>query len=77
MNLMASSLVLLILGTANGLAAEGGSSNYIPGFYGDQALSVALPAGVSVRNDTLILSGNGDGSLRSGTLEVSADLNAI
>jgi hypothetical protein len=56
------------------LAGEGGISNYIPGFYGDLALAIAPPDGLSVRNDLYFYSADGGRSVRSGLVEVSADL---
>jgi hypothetical protein len=59
------------------LAGEGGVSNYIPGFYGDLALAVAPPDGLSMRNDLYFYSAEGNGSVRSGRVEVGADLDLV
>ena len=56
------------------LGGEGGYSNYLPGFYGDLALAVAPPDGVSIRNDFYLYSADGSGSIRSGQIELEADL---
>lgn len=58
-------------------AAEGGVSNYVPGFYGDQALAVAPPDGLSVRNDVYLFSGDAGASSRSGNIEASAEIDLI
>ena len=55
-------------------SVEGGLSNYIPGFYGDLALAVEPPKGVSLRNDLYYYSGDADGSVRSGQVEIEADI---
>lgn len=57
------------------LAAEGGYSNYIPGFYGDIALAVEPADGLSMRNDVYFYSADGDGSVRSGLIELEVDID--
>ena len=44
--------LVLCLNISDVKAAEGGYSNYIPGFYGDFGLAVEPPTEFSVRNDT-------------------------
>jgi hypothetical protein len=56
-------------------AAEGGYTNYIPGFYGDFALAVAPPEGLSIRNDVYHYSADGDASVRSGQVEADVDIS--
>ena len=58
-------------------ASEGGYSNYIPGFYGDLALAVAPEDGFALRNDVYFYGAEGKGSLRSGQVEVSADVDLL
>ena len=58
-------------------AAEGGYSNYIPGFYGDFGLAVEPPTAFSVRNDTYYYSADGGTSVRSGLIELDVDLSLI
>ena len=55
-------------------AAEGGLSNYIPGFYGDVGVALLPPEGLSVRNDIFYYNGDIEGSVRSG--EILIDLEA-
>ncbi len=56
-------------------AAEGGYSNYIPGFYGDLALAVEPADGLSMRNDVYFYSADGDRSVRSGMVELEVDID--
>lgn len=70
---MATVTVLSTPGAA--VAAEGGYSNYVPGFYGDIALAVEPPDGVSMRNDFYFYSADTDRSIRSGAVEVGVDLD--
>jgi len=58
-------------------AAEGGLSNYVPAFYGDFALAVAPPDGLSFKNDVFYFSGDIGGSLRSGLVEAQADVTLV
>ena len=59
------------------LAAEGGYSNYIPGTYGDFAAAVEPPSKFTIRNDIYYYQADTDRSVRSGLLEVDADLAFI
>lgn len=59
---------------SSSFAAEGGYSNYIPGFYGDLLLAVAPPDGFAMRNDLYFYRADGSGSVRSGQIELSAEL---
>jgi hypothetical protein len=70
-------LLFIILSGFSSLsaAAEGGYSNYIPGFYGDIALAVEPADGLSMRNDVYFYSANGDGSVRSGLIELEVDVD--
>lgn len=56
-------------------AAEGGYSNYIPGFYGDIALAVEPDQGLAMRNDFYFYSAEGSGSVRSGLVELEVDID--
>ena len=56
------------------VAAEGGYSNYIPGFYGDLALATELPTEFSIRNDVYYYSADTSRSARSGQVELNAEL---
>ncbi len=64
--------VVLASGQAN--AAEGGYSNYVPGFYGDIALAVEPADGLSLRNDVYYYSAEADRSVRAGRVEVGIDI---
>jgi len=57
------------------MAAEGGYSNYIPGFYGDIALAVEPADGLSLRNDLYFYSAEADESVRSGRIEAGIDID--
>jgi hypothetical protein len=61
----------------NAIAAEGGYSNYIPGTYGDFAMAVAPAQPWTLRNDFYYYDASTDLSLRSGNLEVGADLSFL
>ncbi len=52
-------------------------SNYIPGFYGDLALAVAPPEGLSMRNDIYYYSGDANGTVRSTQLELDVDVTLV
>ncbi|MGI9263344.1 MAG: SphA family protein [Gammaproteobacteria bacterium] len=65
----------MLLGASTVAAGEGGYSNYVPGFYGDLALAVEPPDGVSIRNDFYAYSADGSRSVRSGQLEASAEID--
>jgi len=56
-------------------AAEGGYSNYVPGFYGDLALAVEPADGLSIRNDVYFYSADGDESVRSGMIEFEIEID--
>jgi hypothetical protein len=55
-------------------AAEGGYSNYIPGFYGDIALATEPPTEFSMRNDVYSYSADTSRTVRGGQVELNADL---
>ena len=67
----------LCLSISDVKAAEGGYSNYIPGFYGDFGLAVEPPTEFSVRNDTYYYSADGGTSVRSGLAELNVDISLI
>jgi hypothetical protein len=56
-------------------AAEGGYSNYIPGFYGDIVLAVEPADGLSMRNDVYFYNADGGGSVRTGLIELEVDVD--
>ena len=58
-------------------AAEGGYSNYIPGSYGDFGMALAPTQKWTLRNDFYYYDASTDLSLRSGNLEVGADLTFL
>jgi hypothetical protein len=55
-------------------AAEGGYSNYVPGTYGDFAMAVAPAEKWTLRNDIYYYTADSEGSVRSGEVEVGADI---
>jgi hypothetical protein len=77
-NRQATALTALVLGCpllfGPVMAAEGGYSNYIPGFYGDIALAVEPADGLAMRNDVYFYRADGDGSVRSGVVELEVDV---
>jgi len=70
-------LTLLSLQTFTTFAAEGGYSNYIPGTYGDFAMALAPVEEWTLRNDTYLYDADTDQSVRSGNLEVGANLQFL
>ena len=70
-------ILLMIALPTSVYAAEGGLSNYVPAFYGDFALAVAPPDGLSFKNDVFYFSGDIGGSLRSGLVEANADVTLV
>jgi len=78
-NRQATAVTALVLGcsllSGPARAAEGGYSNYVPGFYGDLALAVEPPDGLSLRNDVYFYSADGDASVRSGLVEIGVDID--
>jgi hypothetical protein len=73
----AISIVLLSLSAVSADAAEGGSSNYLPGTYGDFAAAVEPPTKFTVRNDVYYYHADVARSVRSGLIEADADLEFI
>ncbi len=56
-------------------ADEGGYSNYVPSFYGDFALAVAPPDGLTMRSDFYYYSADVGSSIRSGQIETNIDIS--
>ena len=73
--LIARLLLCYAVFTGYAFAAEGGYSNYIPGFYGDLALAVEPADGLSLRNDVYFYSAEADESVRSGLIETGIDID--
>jgi len=75
--------ILILAGLINVLsqqatmAAEGGYSNYIPGSYGDFGMALAPTQKWTLRNDVYYYDASTSLSLRSGNLEVGADLTFL
>ncbi len=69
-------LLTSIIGT-EALAAEGGYSNYVPGTYGDFAAAVAPADGFTIRNDFYYYNADGRASMRSGQLQLDAELTFV
>jgi hypothetical protein len=72
-----TSLSLLYISATSAQAAEGGYSNYTPGTYGDFAAAVEPPTKFTVRNDIYYYQADSSRSVRSGLIEVDADLEFI
>ena len=72
----ASCLVITIL-CSNARAAEGGYSNYVAGTYGDFGMALAPTQKWTLRNDTYYYDASIDRSVRSGNLEIGADLTFL
>lgn len=66
---------LFYIGQAS--AAEGGYSNYIPGTYGDFGMALAPTETWTLRNDIYYYGAEDDKSVRSGKIEVDADLEFL
>lgn len=58
-------------------AAEGGYSNYIPGTYGDFGMALVPTETWTLRNDIYYYGADDDKSVRSGKIEVDADLEFL
>jgi len=78
-NRQATAVTALVLGcsllSGPARSAEGGYSNYVPGFYGDLALAVEPPDGLSLRNDVYFYSAEADESVRSGLIEAGINID--
>jgi hypothetical protein len=70
-------LIFIVLGHTQASAAEGGYSNYIPGTYGDFGMAIAPTETWTLRNDVYSYGADIDESVRSGTIEVGADLDFL
>jgi len=70
-------IYLLDFGAVSARAAEGGYSNYIPGTYGDFAMAIAPNQTWTVRNDVYYYDASTTRSVRSGTIDVGADLQFL
>jgi len=69
--------LIVVLSQSTAMAAEGGYSNYIPGTYGDFAMAFAPTEKWTLRNDFYHYDASTDLSLRSGNLEVGANLDFL
>lgn len=58
-------------------AAEGGYCNYVPGTLGDFAAVFEPPAKLTIRNDVYFYRADSDRSVRSGQVEVDAELDYL
>jgi hypothetical protein len=70
-------LVLVIAAPRIAGSAEGGYSNYMPGAYGDFGMALAPAETWTVRNDIYYYDASTDRAVRSGNLEVGADLGFL
>ena len=69
--------LFVVLSNPTAMAAEGGYSNYIPGTYGDFGMALAPTQTWTLRNDIYSYDASTDLSIRSGNLEVGADLEFL
>jgi hypothetical protein len=67
----------MVVNCQGAFAAEGGYSNYIPGTYGDFAMALAPSETWTLRNDVYFYDASSNRSVRSGNLEVGADLEFL
>ena len=67
--------VYLVANCLGAHASEGGYSNYIPGTYGDFGAAVEPPTKLTIRNDIYHYGADSEGSVRSGSVELGADLD--
>ena len=72
-----SLLATALFYNAQASAAEGGYSNYIPGTYGDFGMALAPTGTWTLRNDIYYYGADDDKSVRSGKIEVDAELEFL
>ena len=77
LRILAVSCVVFVFGTRDTVAAEGGYSNYIPGTYGDFGMALAPSEKWTLRNDIYFYDASISRSVRSGNLEVGAELDFL
>jgi len=65
--------ILTFVHSINVFAAEGGSSNYLPGFYGEYAVAVAPEPGWSYANFNSFYSGKVDHAVLQGRVNIELD----
>lgn len=70
-------IAVLLLCSVEARSAEGGYSNYIPGSYGDFGMALAPTGTWILRNDIYYYGADDDKSVRSGKIEVDADLEFL
>ena len=66
--------LIIVLAATDATAAEGGYSNYVAGTYGDFGMALAPTGKWTLRNDIYSYDASTNLSVRSGILEVGADL---
>jgi hypothetical protein len=77
LRILAVTCLAIALADKDARAAEGGYSNYIAGTYGDFAMAVAPSETWTLRNDLYYYDASTTRSVRSGNLEVGADLQFL
>lgn len=75
--ILAIFFLVIALADMDARAAEGGYSNYIPGTYGDFGMALAPSETWTLRNDSYYYEARTDRSVRSGIIEVGADLQFL
>ena len=75
--ILAAGCLVIALANHGARAAEGGYSNYIPGTYGDFGMALAPTERWTLRDDVYYYDASTNSSVRSGNLEVGADLQFL
>ncbi len=75
LRIVAVCCLVIALVETDAKAAEGGYSNYIPGTYGDFGMALAPTETWTLRNDIYYYDASTNLSVRSGNLEVGADIS--
>ena len=77
LRIFAACCLVISLVETDARAAEGGYSNYIPGTYGDFGMALAPTETWTLRNDVYYYDASTMLSVRSGNLEVGADISFL
>ena len=77
LRIFAACCVVVTLVETDARAAEGGYSNYVAGTYGDFGMALAPTETWTLRNDVYYYNASTNQSVRSGNLEVGADLTFL
>lgn len=75
--LKAGLFILALSSSTTTFAAEGGYSNYIPGFYGDVALAMAIAPGFTVKNDVYYYTAESNKNIINNSLAAEIDIELL